>query len=72
MRLLVVHEDTATAGFAAEILAVVASEAFMDLDAPVERIATPDIPIPYNIRAMNRVIPGTDVIRSKIEAQLNY
>lgn len=71
-RLLVVHEDTATAGFAAEILAVVASEAFMDLDAPVERIATPDIPIPYNIRAMNRVIPGTDVIRSKIEAQLNY
>jgi len=71
-RLLVAHEDTRTAGFAAEILACVTSEAFEALDAPVVRVTTPDIPIPYNIRAMNAVIPTVDVLRTQIEALLSF
>ena len=43
---LIVHEDALTAGFGAEIAAVLASEGFKYLDAPVERIAIPDIPLP--------------------------
>ena len=35
-RLLVVHEDSWTGGFAGEILATVAAEAFADLDAAAE------------------------------------
>ena len=65
-RCLIVHEDGLTAGFGAEIAALVARECFFDLDAPVERLATPDIPIPYNVRMMDAVVPGVDVIADKL------
>ncbi|MCP4276954.1 MAG: pyruvate dehydrogenase, partial [Gammaproteobacteria bacterium] len=38
-RCLIIHEDMLTAGFGAEIAAVLAKEAFFDLDAPIERLA---------------------------------
>ena len=47
-RCLIVHEDLRTGGFGAEIAAVVADEAFLDLDAPVARVTMPDIPSPHN------------------------
>ena len=43
-RCLIVHEDLRTGGFGAEIAAVVADEAFLDLDAPIARVTMPDIP----------------------------
>jgi 2-oxoisovalerate dehydrogenase E1 component len=43
-RVLVVHEDNISFGVGAEVAAVVAEEAFYDLDAPVRRLATPDVP----------------------------
>jgi 2-oxoisovalerate dehydrogenase E1 component len=63
---LVAHEDTVTAGFGAEIVATLASEAFTVLDAPLIRVATADAPIPYNIGLMNAVIPGVEEIRARI------
>lgn len=71
-RLLLVHEDTQTGGFAGEIIATVASKAFTYLDAPIERLATPDIPIPYNIPMMHAVVPTSDRIREKIESVLSF
>ena len=71
-KVLVVHEDTHTAGFAAEILAVIASQAFTDLDAPPERLATPDIPIPYNIPMMDWILPSVQTIRNKLQAMLEF
>lgn len=65
-RCLIVHEDGMTAGFGAEIAAVIAKDAFFDLDAPVERLATPDVPIPYNIGLMNSVIPTVEIIAEKM------
>ena len=50
-RCLIVHEDTMTAGFGAEIAAVIAKEAFFDLDAPIERLAMPDVPSPHSPHA---------------------
>jgi 2-oxoisovalerate dehydrogenase E1 component len=67
-RCLVVHEDTITAGFGAEIAAVVAEEAFLSLDAPVTRIAPPDIPVPYNVRLMAAFLPDVDEIAAKMTA----
>lgn len=71
-KLLIVHEDTLTAGFGAEIAAVVAQEAFTRLDAPVVRLAVEDVPIPYNIRLMDAVLPTVEVIRKRIEDVLNF
>ena len=71
-RLLLVHEDNRTAGFGAEIAAVVAAESFRDLDAPVERIATPDVPIPYNPLLMNAVVPTVELIASGIERLASF
>jgi 2-oxoisovalerate dehydrogenase E1 component len=65
-RCLIVHEDNMTAGFGAEIAAVVAKDAFFNLDAPVERLATLDVPLPYNIPMMNSVLPGVEKIADKM------
>jgi 2-oxoisovalerate dehydrogenase E1 component len=69
---IIVHEDTLTNGFAAEIIATINEQAFHSLDAPVTRIATPDVPIPYNINLMEAVIPSVRRIQEGIEALLNY
>lgn len=65
-RCLIVHEDNITAGFGAEIAAAVASDAFWFLDAPVERLAPEDIPIPYHPTLLDTVIPNTSTIRDAI------
>lgn len=41
---LVVYEDNLTGGYGAEIAATIAEQAFTDLDAPVRRLAGPDVP----------------------------
>lgn len=71
-KVLVVHEDSLTAGFAGEIIAVIASQAFTYLDAPVERLATPDVPIPYNSGMMEAVLPGVESIRARMDQMLRF
>mgnify|MGYP000325748659 CR=1 FL=1 len=67
-RCLVVHEDTMTAGFGAEVAATVADAAFFDLDAPVQRVAVPDIPTPYNVAMMEAVLPSVSAITDRMIA----
>ena len=69
-RCLIVHEDTLTAGFGAEIAATVARECFFDLDAPVERVAVPDIPLPYSLHLLDAVLPRVDAIAKRMEELL--
>jgi 2-oxoisovalerate dehydrogenase E1 component len=66
-RCLVVHEDTLTAGFGAEIAATLATEAFWWLDAPVERLAVPDVPLPYHQALLEAVLPDTERIADTLE-----
>ncbi len=63
-RCLVVHEDTITAGFGAEVAAQLAQHAFFDLDAPVERLAMPDVPSPHSPILLDAVVPGVGDIVS--------
>ncbi len=65
-RALIVHEDTLTAGFGAEISAVISAEAFLSLKAPVERLATRDIPMPYNVGLLQAALPSVELIADKI------
>jgi 2-oxoisovalerate dehydrogenase E1 component len=66
-RCLIVHEDLLTGGFGAEIAAVVAESCFFDLDAPVSRLAMPDIPSPHNPALMEWALPSVEKIRAKID-----
>ncbi len=46
-RLVIVEEDNLTGGWAADIAAIVAEEAFFWLDAPIKRVSAPDTPVPF-------------------------
>jgi 2-oxoisovalerate dehydrogenase E1 component beta subunit len=46
---LIIHEDNLTGGYGGELAAILGEEAFTDLDAPVRRLAGPDVPaMPYS------------------------
>lgn len=64
-RCMIVHEDNLTAGFGAEIAATLAKDAFFDLDAPIERIAMPDVPSPHSPLLLDAVMPDvTHIMRA--------
>jgi 2-oxoisovalerate dehydrogenase E1 component len=70
-RCLIVHEDNLTAGFGAEIAATVAKDAFWHLDAPVDRVAVEDVPMPYHPVLLEAVLPSAETIASRIDALLS-
>src|SRR5437762_8977085 len=47
-RAIVFEEDWRSFGVGAEIVARVQEEAFDDLDAPVKRVASIEVPLPYS------------------------
>ena len=64
-KVLVLHEDTHTGGFGAEIAATIGEEAFESLDAPVRRLTAPDTPVPFSPALEAAFIPQVDdVVRS--------
>jgi 2-oxoisovalerate dehydrogenase E1 component len=69
---LIVHEDNLTAGFGAEIAAVLADEAFQFLDAPVQRLAVADCPIPYNAGLLRALVPDVPALRRKMADSLAF
>ncbi|OCI93898.1 pyruvate dehydrogenase [Rhizobium sp. AC27/96] len=71
-RCLIVHEDLETGGFGAEIAAVVADKAFMDLDAPVSRLTMPDIPSAHNPILLDWAVPSTERIAKRIAELLEF
>jgi len=71
-RCLIVHEDLRTAGFGAEIAAVVADEAFLDLDAPVARVTMPDIPSPHHPALLEAAVPSVERIRAEIDRLVGF
>ncbi len=71
-RCLVVHEDLRTGGFGAEIVATIADEAFLSLDAPVARLTMPDIPSPHNAVLLDAVVPSVARIRAKALELLEF
>jgi 2-oxoisovalerate dehydrogenase E1 component len=71
-RCFIVHEDIGTGGFGAEIAAVVADSAFLDLDAPVARLTMPDIPSPHHPELMEWALPSAERIAAKIEELVSF
>jgi 2-oxoisovalerate dehydrogenase E1 component len=71
-RLLVVHEDTLTCGFGAEVAAFVADQCFEHLDAPVWRLAATDTPCAYEPTLEDATLPQVDDIERDLRALLAY
>jgi pyruvate/2-oxoglutarate/acetoin dehydrogenase E1 component len=69
---LVLHEDTHTGGFGAEIAATIAEEAFEDLDGPVRRITAPDCPVPFSPVLEQAYIPQVDDVVSGVRDLASY
>ncbi len=69
---LVVHEDIALCGFGAEVAATIVQEAFLDLDWPVERLAAPSVPVPFNLELMAAVVPTVEQIRDRMADLLSF
>ncbi len=66
-RLVVVDEDYQSFGVTGEVTARVAERALGSLEA-VERVALPDVPVPYSRPLENEVNPGADDIVAAIES----
>ena len=70
-RLLIVHEACKTGGIGGEIAAIAAKEAFGYLDAPIERIGAPDIPVPFSPPLENHYIPKKEDIVATVKKMLS-
>ena len=66
-RLAIVHEDVQRNGWGAEVAAKVASEALYYLDAPIKRICTYNVPIPFAPVMENFVVPSVERITTEIK-----
>ncbi len=67
-RLVIAEEGCLTGGFGAEVAAIAAKQAFDHLDAPIERVAASDTPVPFAPDLEKAVIPGEDRIESAIRS----
>ena len=65
-RLVIVHEDTLTGGWGAEIAALAADECHYFLESPIKRVATLDTPMPFAPIMEQAIVPSIDRIRSVI------
>lgn len=71
-KVIVIHEDTLTAGFGAEIASLIAENCFESLDGPVKRIAAKDTPIPYAPNLENFILPNRNKIYEGLKQLLDY
>jgi pyruvate/2-oxoglutarate/acetoin dehydrogenase E1 component len=67
-RLVIVHEDTLSGGWGAEIAARAADECLFSLEAPIKRVATYDVPLPFAPIMEQAIVPTTERITSVIRS----
>jgi pyruvate/2-oxoglutarate/acetoin dehydrogenase E1 component len=69
-RCIVIDEGHGRYGASAELAAVIAGGAFFSLNAPVERIAASDVPIPFNPRLEAATVPDAGRVVASVRAML--
>ncbi|MBC8145849.1 MAG: dehydrogenase, partial [bacterium] len=70
-RVLVLHEDTLTGGFGAEIAATISEHCFRSLDAPVMRVGSLDTPVPFS-RVLEDQFLAKWRLRETVDRLLRY
>lgn len=71
-KVLIVHEDKVFSGFGAEISAIIGSEMFQYLDAPVQRVGSTFTPVGFNPILEKAVLPGEDRIYEAAKKLLEF
>jgi pyruvate/2-oxoglutarate/acetoin dehydrogenase E1 component len=69
-RLVIVHEDTLTGGWGAEVAARVADDCLAYLEAPIKRIATRDVPAPAAPVLEQAIVPQVETIVATVKEML--
>jgi len=70
---IIIYEDNLTLGWGAEIAAIIASDAFEYLDAPVMRVAAPDAPaVPYARTMQDFFLPNAEKISNALRKLAKY
>jgi pyruvate/2-oxoglutarate/acetoin dehydrogenase E1 component len=71
-KVVVLDEANRTCAAGAEVAALIAERAWEDLDGPVVRVATPDVPIPFSPPLEQAVLPSVDRVREACRDLLAY
>jgi 2-oxoisovalerate dehydrogenase E1 component beta subunit len=71
-KVVVVDEANSTCAAGAQVAALIAEHGFEDLDGPVVRVATPDVPIPFSPPLEQAVLPSVERIREACRELLAY
>jgi len=72
-KVLIVHEDTLTGGIGGEVAAIIAEHAFDALDAPIRRLASPDVPaMPFNEGMEEYCLPSREKIAAAMRDLAAY
>ena len=71
-KVVVLDEANVTCAAGAQVAALIAEKAFEDLDGPVVRVATPDVPIPFSPPLEQAVIPQVDRVKEACRELLEY
>ena len=61
-KVILLHEDTRTGGMAGELAALIAEEAFEDLDGPIVRLTAPDTPVPFSPPLEESFLPSAQKV----------
>jgi pyruvate/2-oxoglutarate/acetoin dehydrogenase E1 component len=71
-KVVLLQEATRSAGVMAEVAAILAEEAWEDLDGPVTRVSAPDVPIPFSPPLERAVLPQVDDVKEACRELLAY
>ena len=71
-KVVILDEANATCAAGAQVAALIAQFGFEDLDGPVVRVATPDVPIPFSPPLEQAVLPSVDRVREACRELLAY
>lgn len=67
-RCVIVEESNLRGGLGAEWAAMIQEELFDELDAPIKRVASLDVPLPYNLGLEARAVPNPEKIAAAVKA----
>jgi pyruvate/2-oxoglutarate/acetoin dehydrogenase E1 component len=71
-KVVIVDEANELCAAGAQVAAIIAEHGFEDLDGPVVRVATPNVPIPFSPPLEQGVLPSVDRVKEACNELLEY